>query len=375
MRAQTDEHEHFFFLIFCRNPLLFNFDAKGVKPYRGERPHVFLYPSSPRQRRRDGGVYNSCTPSFHTLDARMGCAGSTPALDFAGILKSQPEGGALPPVILEAAACREGFVELTLKARPARDGALKCVWEGMYPPPEKPKAKNIEKDGLTVGTYLLDTFSFKTRPFIASFFDKHGKVQAVLTGVEDKYATGRGRAVLYARAPIPGATGHAPKTTADGAVLHPIAQIRPVSGGDYFVRFGGSTSESRYGPPQSEKGIGLYLAGPDGTFYEAPRDAAGAYLHELPVPKGQERPKPGPPPALFLAEQGSGADHQKLVRTANGETVALTDLGGFMPSGFTGVGHVIGVASNVDIVHVLALQIVEQLQGSEPTVVPFGLVH
>ena len=305
----------------------------------------------------------------------MGCAGSTPALDFAGILKSQPEGGALPPVILEAAACREGFVELTLKARPARDGALKCVWEGMYPPPEKPKAKNIEKDGLTVGTYLLDTFSFKTRPFIASFFDKHEKVQAVLTGkysdhFNAKYADGRGRAVLYARAPIPGATGHAPKTTADGAVLHPIAQIRPVSGGDYFVSAGmagmGSLlggSESRYAPPQSEKGIGLYLAGPDGTFYEAPRDAAGAYLHELPVPKGQERPKPGPPPALFLAEQGSGADHQKLVRTANGETVALTDLGGFMPSGFTGVGHVIGVASNVDIVHVLALQIVEQLQG------------
>ena len=60
------------------------------------------------------------------------------------------------------------------------------------------------------------------------------------------------------------------------------------------------------------------------------------------------------------------------MRTANGETVALTDLGGCMPSGFTGVGHVIGVASNVDIVHVLALQIVEQLQGSEPTVVPVG---
>ena len=311
----------------------------------------------------------------------MGCAGSTPALDFAGILKSQPEGGALPPVILEAAACREGFVELTLKARPARDGALKCVWEGMYPPPEKPKAKNIEKDGLTVGTYLLDTFSFKTRPFIASFFDKHGKVQAVLTGTySDRTVKDSGRAVLYARAPIPGATGHAPKTTADGAVLHPIAQIRPVSGGDYFVSAAGMASllggsESRYGPPPSEKGLGLYLAGPDGTFYEAPRDAAGAYLHELPVPKGQERPKPGPPPALFLAEQGSGADQQKLVRTANGETVALTDLGGFMPSGFTGVGHVIGVASNVDIVHVLALQIVEQLQGSEPTVVPLGFGH
>ena len=92
------------------------------------------------------------------------------------------------------------------------------------------------------------------------------------------------------------------------------------------------------------------------------------------MPKGQERPKPGPPPALFLAEQGSGADQQKLVRTANGETVALTDLGGFMPSGFTGVGHVIGVASNVDIVHVLALQIVEELQGSEPTVVPLAVV-
>lgn len=315
----------------------------------------------------------------------MGCAGSTPALDFAGILKPQLEGGALPPVIMEAAACREGFVELALKKRPARDGALNCVWEGMYPPPVKLKAKNIEKDGLTVGTYLLDTFSFKTRPFIASFFDKHEKVQAVLTGkysdsFNDIYAKGRGRAVLYARAPIPGATGHAPKTTADGTVLHPIAQIRPVSGGDYFVSagmagMGGggiSTSESRYAPPKGEKGIGLYLAGPDGTFYEAPRDGAGAYLHELPVPKGQERPKPGPPPALFLAEQGSGADQQKLVRTANGETVALTDLGGFMPSGFTGVGHVIGVASNVDIVHVLALQIVEQLQGSEPTVVPLG---
>ena len=315
----------------------------------------------------------------------MGCAGSTPALDFAGILKSQPEGGALPPVILEAAACRKGFVELTLKARPARDGALKCVWEGMYPPPEKPKAKNIEKGGLTVGTYLLDTFSFKTRPFIASFFDKHGKVQAVLTGTySDSTVKDSGRAVLYARAPIPGATGHAPKTTADGAVLHPIAQIRPVSGGNkYFMSAGmagmggggTSTSESGYAPPPSEEGIGLYLAGPDGTFYEAPRDSAGAYLHELPVPKGQERPKPGPPPALFLAEQGSGADQQKLVRTANGETVALTDLGGFMPSGFTGVGHVIGVASNVDIVHVLALQIVEQLQGSEPTVVPLGFGH
>ena len=218
--------------------------------------------------------YNSCTPSVHTLDARMGCAVSTPALDFAGILKSQPEGGALPPVIMEAAACREGFVELTLKARPARDGALKCVWEGMYPPPEKPKAKNITKDGLTVGTYLLDTFSFKTRPFIASFFDKHEKVQAVLTGeysgeLNANYRDGRGRAVLYARAPIPGATGHAPKTTADGAVLHPIAEIRTVSGGNYFVSagmagMGGggiSTSESSYAPPQARRASASTLRG------------------------------------------------------------------------------------------------------------------
>ena len=51
----------------------------------------------------------------------MGCAASTPELDLAGNLKPQPEGGALPPVIMEAAACREGFVELALKARPAKD--------------------------------------------------------------------------------------------------------------------------------------------------------------------------------------------------------------------------------------------------------------
>jgi len=211
---------------------------------------------------------------------------------------------------------------------------------------------------------------------MASFFDKHAKVQAVLTGKysepshDDTYEKGRGRAVLYAKTPIPGATGHKPKTTADGTILHPVAQIRPVAGGGYRVSAGlaagagvGGMAGVGFSHTAADTGMGLYLAGPNGTFYEAPRDSAGFYLHELPVPKGQEpeeRPKPGPPPELLLAKQGEqDLVPRWLVRTANGETVALTDY-----RGFTTTGHVIGVASNVDVVHVLSLQIVQELQVS-----------
>ena len=104
------------------------------------------------------------------------------------------------------------------------------------------------------------------------------------------------------------------------------------------------------------KGFGLYLRGSMAPSTKA-EDGAGVFARAA----RQARAPKSPAAALFLAvalrADQRGVHGQRRDRCA-------TDLGGCMPSGFTGVGHVIGVASNVDIVHVLALQIVEELQGS-----------
>ena len=147
------------------------------------------------------------------------------------------------------------------------------------------------------------------------------------------------RATLYAKTPRAAATGHSTKTMSDGQTLHAIAELRPIFTADFVSDR--STASAVAQPPLPE--VGLYLAGPGGTFGEDP--GANAPTAEG-VPPFSLRP---PDLRMRLAPGASPADYPIRAAVVNPgrNCVAL-----FQQADFRSVA----IARNVDAIHVLALR-------------------
>ena len=276
----------------------------------------------------------------------MGCGGSKP-IDPAEYIvpQSEPE----EPMLVRLTSCAGNFVELSVKPRPKSD---------------EPIQDQVQLDGVTLGKnptieniytttdttaiiQSMDHAIYETsRPFVFSFYDANRKLVAVLTGkkppecpdyLERVKAV---RATLYAKTPRAAATGHSTKTMSDGQTLHAIAELRPIFTADFVSDR--STASAVAQPPHPWE-VGLYLAGPGGTFGEDP--GANAPTAEG-VPPFSLRP---PDLRMRLAPGASPSDYPIRAAVVNPgrNCVAL-----FQQADFRSVA----IARNVDAIHVLALR-------------------
>ena len=205
----------------------------------------------------------------------MGCAGSKP-IDPAEFIVPQDEPE--EPMLVRLTSCASSFVELSSKPRPKSEDPIQLVtWEGLVPNP-KSTIENLDTANNT--TAIVQSMDYqgyaKSRPFVISFFDANRKLVAVLSGGRPPQGLGRGpdTAVLYAAEPPRGAaaaTGHATRTTSDGSTLHAVAELRPIFSAE-FIKEQTPGAERLFMPEQPPKPweVGLYLAGPGGTFHADP---------------------------------------------------------------------------------------------------------
>ena len=212
----------------------------------------------------------------------MGCAGSKP-IDPADFIVPQDEPE--EPMLVRLTSCASSFVELSSKPRPKSEDPIQLVtWEGLVPNP-KSTIENLDTANNT--TAIVQSMDYqgyaKSRPFVISFFDANRKLVAVLSGGRPPQGLGyldqmkADTAVLYAAEPPRGAaaaTGHATRTTSDGSTLHAVAELRPIFSAEFIKEQtpGGRGAERLFMPEQPPKPweVGLYLAGPGGTFHADP---------------------------------------------------------------------------------------------------------
>ena len=223
--------------------------------------------------------------------AAMGCAGSKP-IDPADFIVPQDEPE--EPMLVRLTSCAGSFVELVSKPRPKSEEPLKVVtWEGMVPQPLPSSAiENLDTaNDTTAIVQSVDCQIYqKSPPFVISFFNANRKLVAVLSGERPPKNLGEAdrmradTAVLYVAEPPRGAaaaTGHATRTTSDGSTLHAVAELRPIFSADYVARRAAkpgeqslfNSSEAAHKEPYPWD-IGLYLAGPGGTFHADPAATA-----------------------------------------------------------------------------------------------------
>ena len=209
----------------------------------------------------------------------MGCAGSKP-IDPADFIVPQDEPE--EPMLVRLTSCASSFVELSSKPRPKSEDPIQLVtWEGLVPNP-KSTIENLDTANNT--TAIVQSMDYqgyaKSRPFVISFFDANRKLVAVLSGGRPPQGLGyldqmkADTAVLYAAEPPRGAaaaTGHATRTTSDGSTLHAVAELRPIFSAEFIKQQtpGAETCGFIEQPPKPWE-VGLYLAGPGGTFHADP---------------------------------------------------------------------------------------------------------
>ena len=221
-------------------------------------------------------------------------------------------------MLVRLTSCAASFVELSSKPRPKSEEPLQLVaWEGMAPRPLSSSAiENFDTPNDTTAIVQSIDYQFyaKSRPFVISFFDANRKLVAVLSG--KRPPTGLGyldtmraeTCVLYSAAPPPAAAGHATRTTSDGSTLYAVAELRPIFSADFVAQATAKPGEETctvgdlFVPPYPWE-IGLYLAGPGGTFHADP--AATAPTAEG-VPPFSLQP---PDLRMRLAPGGSASDY------------------------------------------------------------------
>ena len=212
----------------------------------------------------------------------MGCAGSKP-IDPADFIVPQDEPE--EPMLVRLTSCASSFVELSSKPRPKSEDPIQLVtWEGLVPNP-KSTIENFDtaNNNTTAIVQSIDYQGYaKSRPFVISFFDANRKLVAVLSGGRPPQGLCRppDTAVLYAAEPPRGAaaaTGHATRTTSDGSTLHAVAELRPIFSAEFIEQVclpgaepGGFASAGIIKQPPYPWEVGLYLAGPGGTFHADP---------------------------------------------------------------------------------------------------------
>lgn len=281
----------------------------------------------------------------------MGCsASSIPAPDPADILVAQatPE----EPLLADA-GLRKGFVVLVAHARSGKaGGALRFSWTEEYswkaprPVSRAAKAENFDTaEGRTVVTRLSDFANFTKFPFLVSFFGPDGEVSAVLTGHGEPFERGDGSAVLFARRPRAGATGHVQKTAADGVALHPFAEVRPLT--EEQPIWGQLYAGTFAIDAPFERELGVFLAGPNGSFGEDPDASQSAGGKSAPLL-----------PELLMTKGEAADGFHQFVRTVGGEKVALA-----LCHVATQGTRRVAVAANVDVVLVLSLLSVWELNA------------
>ena len=222
----------------------------------------------------------------------MGCAGSKP-IDPADFIVPQDEPE--EPMLVRLTSCAGSFVELVSKPRPKSEEPLKVVtWEGTPPRlagARHPAIENLDTaNDTTAIVQSVDCQIYqKSPPFVISFFNANRKLVAVLSGERPPKNLGEvdlmraDTAVLYVAEPPRGAaaaTGHATRTTSDGSTLHAVAELRPIFSADYVAMATAKPGEEhKFNSEAAHKepypwDIGLYLAGPGGTFHADPAATA-----------------------------------------------------------------------------------------------------
>ena len=213
----------------------------------------------------------------------MGCAGSKP-IDPADFIVPQDEPE--EPMLVRLTSCAGSFVELSSKPRPKSEDPIQLVtWEGLVPNPKSTIENFDTANNTTAIVQSMDYQGYaKSRPFVISFFDANRKLVAVLSGGRPQQGMGyldqmkADTAVLYAAEPPRGAaaaTGHATRTTSDGSTLHAVAELRPIFSAEFIKEQTPQktgAAERLFMPEQPPKPweVGLYLAGPGGTFHADP---------------------------------------------------------------------------------------------------------
>ena len=258
----------------------------------------------------------------------MGCAGSK-LIDPADFIVPQDEPE--EPMLVRLTSCAGSFVELSSKPRPKSEEPLQLVaWEGMASRPLSSSAvENFDTPNDTTAIVQSIDYHFyeKFRPFVISFFDANRKLVAVLSGERPPKRLGyldtlrADTCVLYAAAPPRGAAaaaGHATRTTSDGSTLYAVAELRPIFSAEFIAQETAKPGEEYkhgmggvgglgYAVPPYPWEVGLYVAGPGGTFHADPSATAptaeGVPPYSLRPPDLRMRL----PPGEFVCESPSNA--------------------------------------------------------------------